>query len=453
MSVFKACDIRGIVGADLDPALATRIGRAIGTRLRGRSVVVGGDVRVSTPALKAALLRGLAQTPCDAIDIGTVPTPAVYDAVAAFGAGGGVMVTASHNPAAHNGFKLVLATQPVTPDDIAAIARTVEDGTFAVGTGRRRRVDAVDGYVARIRARAAPATPLRIVVDGGNGAAGPVAVRLLRALGHEVIERFTEPDGRFPNRSPDPSEAGALTVLQDDVVRLCASFGVAFDGDGDRAVFVDETGRVTPAEETLVVFARAGLRPGDAVVYDLKSSSVVAAAIAALGGRPVMERSGHAFIRATFLREGAALAGEVSGHFSFRELGYDDGIYAAARMADVLAASGRGLARATADLPRPVITPDLRIAWPLEDRDRLLERVRAGFAGRPITTLDGVRVTFDDGWLLARASVTEPAVTFRIEARDTERLRERRDALVAAVPELARAHPFFDPNGDGRIAD
>ena len=444
MSIYKDCDIRGVYGVELDAALAERIGRAVGTRMRERSVVVGGDVRTSTPTLKAALLAGLARTPVDVIDIGTVPTPALYDAITALGAEGGVMVTASHNPAAYNGFKLVLGAEPVTPRDIALIARLVADGAFAVGSGRCRTVDDLDGYVARVQARMAPAEALRIVVDAGNGAAGLVAARLLRGLGHDVVERFTEPDGSFPNRSPNPSEPGALAVLQADVVQHGADFGVAFDGDGDRAVFVDERGRVTPAEEALVVFAQASLRAGEAVVYDLKSSSVVATSIEALGGRPVMQRSGHAFMREAFLREGAVLAGEVSGHFFFRELGYDDGLYAAARMADVLAATGHTLAQATADLPRPVITPDLRVAWPLAERDALLERVRAAFADRPIATLDGVRVAFDDGWLLARKSVTEPAVTFRIEAGDAERLRQRRDMLVAAVPELEGRHPFFD---------
>lgn len=444
MSIYKDCDIRGVYGVELDAALAERIGRAVGTRMRERSVVVGGDVRTSTPTLKAALLAGLARTPVDVIDVGTVPTPALYDAITALGADGGVMVTASHNPAAYNGFKLVLGAEPVTPRDIALIARLVADGAFAVGSGRCRTVDDLDGYVARVQARMAPAEALRIVVDAGNGAAGLVAARLLRGLGHDVVERFTEPDGSFPNRSPNPSEPGALAVLQADVVQHGADFGVAFDGDGDRAVFVDERGRVTPAEEALVVFAQASLRAGEAVVYDLKSSSVVATSIEALGGRPVMQRSGHAFMREAFLREGAVLAGEVSGHFFFRELGYDDGLYAAARMADVLAATGHTLAQATADLPRPVITPDLRVAWPLAERDALLERVRAAFADRPIATLDGVRVAFDDGWLLARKSVTEPAVTFRIEAGDAERLRQRRDMLVAAVPELEGRHPFFD---------
>ena len=449
MSIYKDCDIRGVYGVELDAALAERIGRAVGTRMRERSVVVGGDVRTSTPTLKAALLAGLARTPVDVIDVGTVPTPALYDAITALGADGGVMVTASHNPAAYNGFKLVLGAEPVTPRDIALIARLVADGAFEVGAGRYRAADGLDGYVARIQARMAPAASLRIVVDAGNGAAGLVAARLLRGLGHEVVERFSEPDGTFPNRSPNPSEPGALAVLQADVVQHGADFGVAFDGDGDRAVFVDERGRVTPAEEVLVVFAQASLRSGEAVVYDLKSSSVVATAIEALGGRPVMERSGHAFIREAFLREGAVLAGEVSGHFFFRELGYDDGLYAAARMADVLAVTGHTLAQATADLPRPVITPDLRVAWPLAERDALLERVRAAFADRPIATLDGVRVAFDDGWLLARKSVTEPAVTFRIEAGDAERLRQRRDMLVAAVPELEGRHPFFDRAANG----
>jgi phosphomannomutase / phosphoglucomutase len=443
MSIYKECDIRGVYGEDLTLALAERIGQAVGTIMAGRALVVGGDVRVSTPALKAALLAGLLRTPVRVIDVGRVPTPAFYDAIAAHAADGGAMVTASHNPAAYNGFKLSLGPRPVTPDDIARIAALVAGGDVAEGQGALVHVDTLAGYGARLRSRLAAPKAMRIVVDAGNGAAALVAPEVLRSLGHEVIELFTDVDGTFPNRSPNPSLPGELSALQGEVVGSGADVGVAFDGDGDRAVFVDSDGRVASAEEALVVFARALVRPGDAVVYDLKSSSVVAHAVEALGGRPVMERSGHAFIRDTFLREGAVLAGEVSGHFFFRELGYDDGIYAAAKLAEVLAQRGSTLAEEVGDMPHPVITPDLRVEWPLDERDALLERVGSAFKDHPIATLDGVRIAFDDGWLLARKSVTEPAVTFRIEAGDAERLQARRDALLAAVPELVGRHPYF----------
>ncbi|TVR95536.1 MAG: phosphomannomutase/phosphoglucomutase [Trueperaceae bacterium] len=443
MSIYKECDIRGVYGEDLTLAVAERIGRAVGTILAGGVVVVGGDVRVSTPALKASLLAGLLRTPVRVIDVGRVPTPAFYDAIAVRGADGGVMVTASHNPAAYNGFKLSLGPRPVTPDDIARIAGLAADDAGATGQGSMVRSDTLAGYGARVRDRLAASTPMRIVLDAGNGAAALVAPEVLRSLGHDVVELFTDVDGTFPNRSPNPSMPGELSALQTEVLRCGADFGVAFDGDGDRAVFVDSDGRVASAEEALVVFARALVRHGDAVVYDLKSSSVVSHAVDALGGRPIMERSGHAFIRDTFLREGAVLAGEVSGHFFFRELGYDDGIYAAGKLAEVLADKGSTLAAEVADIPRPVITPDLRVEWPLDERDALLARVGSAFKDHPIATLDGVRVAFDDGWLLARKSVTEPAVTFRIEAGDAERLQARRDALLAAVPELAGRHPYF----------
>lgn len=443
MSIYKECDIRGVVGDELTPALAERIGRAVGTIMAGRRLVIGGDVRTSTPALTAALLIGLRSTATEVLDAGTVPTPVFYDAIADHGVDGGVMVTASHNPARYNGFKLMLGPDPVTPEDIAAVAALVEGGGFSRGEGSVRRVDALEAYRARALARIAPSPPLRVVVDAGNGAAALVAPRLLRELGHDVIELHCEVDGRFPNRSPNPAEPGVLGALQALVVERGADLGVAFDGDGDRAVFVDRDGRVASAEEALVVFARHLLEPGEAVVYDLKSSSVVAQRIAAQGGRALMARSGHAFIRTTFLRERARLAGEVSGHFFFRELGHDDAIHAAAVMAQLLGRSGSDLSAEVATLPQPVITPDLRVPWPLDERDALLERVALAYDGYPIGRLDGVRVAFDDGWLLVRKSVTEPAVTIRFEATDEAALALRRDELLAAVPALAGRHPYL----------
>lgn len=443
MSIYKECDIRGVVGEGLTPAIAERIGRAVGTVMAGRTLVVAGDVRVSTALLKDALLGGLLQTPTEVLDAGTAPTPVLYDAIADHGADGGVMVTASHNPAQYNGFKLSLGPTPVTPEDIAGIADLVDSGAFAHGTGRVSSIDALERYLQRSLARLGRARGLRLVVDAGNGAAALVAPRLLRALGHDVLELACDIDGRFPSRSPNPAEPGVLHALQRRVRDEAADLGVAFDGDGDRAVFVDRNGRVASAEEALVVLARQLLAPGEAVVYDLKSSSVVAREIEALGGRTVIARSGHAFIRTSFLRERARLAGEVSGHFFFRELGYDDALHAAATMAYVLGRDQVDLADAVASLPQPVITPDLRVAWPLEGRDALLERVAAAYAGRPISRLDGVRVAFDDGWLLARKSVTEPAVTIRLESVDERSLAARRDELLAAVPELAGRHPYF----------
>jgi phosphomannomutase/phosphoglucomutase len=444
MSIYKDCDIRGVYGDDLDEAIAHGVGRAVGTLRPGALLVVGGDVRVSTPALKAALIEGLRRSPVTVLDIGTVPTPAFYDALTALGADGGVMVTASHNPAPYNGFKISLGATPVTPGDIERIAELVRTKAFADGTGAVREVPSLDGYRERMLALLAAPSPLRLVVDAGNGAAALVAPRLLRELGHEVIELFCEIDGRFPNRSPNPAVAASLTALQRRTVDVGADLGIAFDGDGDRAVFVDATGRIASAEEAMVVLARQLVRgPDDLVVYDLKSSSLVAEEIAALGGRSRMERSGHAFIRTAFLREGAVLAGEVSGHFFFRELGHDDAIFAAARMAEFLGRSGMSLSAQIATMRHPVITPDLRIPWAMEERDALLARIEGAFSDRPIMKIDGVRVEFDDGWLLARKSVTEPLVTLRIEAADHEGIAAIRSALLAAVPELAGRQAFL----------
>jgi phosphomannomutase / phosphoglucomutase len=444
MSIYKECDIRGVFGDDLTEATAHAIGRAVGTLVPDATLVVGGDVRQSTPVLTRALLDGLARTSVHVLDVGTVATPVFYDALRSHGADGGVMVTASHNPAPFNGFKLSLGETPVTPDDILRIAALVRSGDYTTGSGTARRVDAVEAYLRRVGDLLAPTTPMRIVVDAGNGAAGPIAPAVLRALGHDVVELHCDPDGRFPNRSPNPSDPGQLHALQREVVERRADFGVAFDGDGDRAVFVDGEGHVCSPEQVLVVFARHLVRvPGDVVVYDLKSSSVVRREIDDLGGRAVMERSGHAFIRTTFLRERAVLGGEVSGHYFFGALGHDDGIFAAALLAAILGGSGSTLADEASRVPRLLITPDLRVPWPLGERDAFLQRVEAAFTGRPVVTLDGVRVEFDDGWLLARKSVTESVVTIRIEAADEGHLDEVRERLLRAVPELAERHRFF----------
>ncbi len=433
MTIFHACDIRGLAGNELTDAVARKIGLAVGLKLTGRQVVVGGDIRLSTPALQAIVIAALLESGCQVLDIGTVSTPVFSYALQKTAAAGGVMVTASHNPAPYNGFKLVLGPEPVSEDDIAAIARLVADGARTHGAGTLARLPVVDDYLAYTAARAAWGA-LKVVVDAGNGAVSRLAPRLFRDLGYDTVELFCQPDGRFPNRPPNPALAKNLAALGDAVKRSGAALGVAFDGDGDRVGFVDETGRPLDNDDIIVLLARHHLARGPGtIVYDAKCSMVVAEEVAKAGGRPVMARAGHTFSKQAFRRENALFAGEISGHFFFREIGYDDGLYAALKVAEIVAASGP-LSALAAAIPDYFLTPDIRIPCPHADKEPILAAAAAALAPYRPNRIDGVRIEFPDGWAMVRASVTEPLLTFRFEAKTPDRLRDIAELLLAALP-------------------
>jgi phosphomannomutase/phosphoglucomutase len=442
MSIFHACDIRGIAGRDLTEDMAYKIGLAIGVKLSGRNVVVGGDVRLSTEALKKPLLQALAQSGCHVLDIGTVATPAFYFAMKHTGATGGVMVTASHNPAAYNGFKPVLGPQPVTEADVAELGRMVDSGERVYGDGSVKEMDIIGLYIEET-ARLARQSPLRVVVDAGNGATSLIAPQLFRKLGYDTVELFCRPDGNFPNRPPNPALAENLVKLGQEVKRRGAALGVAFDGDGDRVGFVDEKGRAIDNDDIIVLLARYYLeqQPGT-VIYDAKCSMVAPEEIAKAGGRAVMARAGHTFSKAAFLREEALFAGEISGHFFFKELGYDDGMFAALKICEFVAEHG-SLAELVDAIPKYILTPDIRVKYTGNDKEAILDRVAEKLNMYHPNRIDGVRIEFADGWGMIRSSVTEPLFTLRFEARSGERLREITELLLAALPgevkEAARA--------------
>lgn len=509
MSIYKACDIRGIVGRELDASVARAIGRAVGIKLAGpvgpmgKRVVVGGDVRLSTAELKASLVEGLVETGCHVLDIGILPTPAFYYAKKLLGAAAGVMVTASHNPPEFNGFKLSFGDWPVTEEDIREIERIVREDSFKPGgvgctaervVGRAvERVEVLDSYIAFIKdlvGRLSTPRGLKVVVDAGNGTCSNIAPGLFRDLGHQVVELYCEVDGRFPNRHPNPAIKEHLRDLSAKVVAEGADLGVAFDGDGDRVAFVTERGEVVETDKMIALFARyclsrhkakgasrldssldsrlgfrvdfgpdsgSGFGPGSEldsdrdsrldygpgkVVYDIKCASMVPREIIKAGGHPIMERSGHAFIKTSLLRERAVMAGEISGHFFFEELGGDDGIYAGLLMAKILAEGSLGsvkLGILIDQFPPYFITPDLRIPYEGKspgEKEAILERIKEGNAGFEVSTLDGVRVQYPDGWGLVRISVTEPVLTFRFEGDTPERLVEVVDRFLAPVSEI-----------------
>ncbi|MDD4601215.1 Phosphomannomutase/phosphoglucomutase [bioreactor metagenome] len=434
MGIFHACDIRGIAETDLSNDIAHKIGLAVGTKLTGQKVVVGGDVRLSTPRLKKIMVEALAASGCQVIDIGTVATPLFYYAQKLTGATGGVMVTASHNPAAYNGFKLVLGSQPVTDGDIAEIKRLVEADAQVSADGSVTTVDIVSSYITNTAAKARYGR-LKVVLDAGHGATSEFAPVLFRALGYEVIELYCTPDGTFPHRPPNPALAENLTDLGIKVRETGAAIGVAFDGDGDRVGFVDENGRPIDNDDIIVLIARYYLeKQAGAIIYDAKCSMVVPEEITKAGGRPVMARAGHTFSKAAFMRENALFAGEISGHFFFTELGYDDGMFAGLKVCEFVAEHG-SLAKLVDVIPNYYLTPDIRVPYPGDDKDIVLAGLAERLSDYQPNLIDGVRIEFDDGWAMIRSSVTEPLFTLRFEAKTKARLNKIAEILISALPD------------------
>lgn len=437
MGIFKACDIRGVADTDLTDEVAGKIARAIGVKLTGKKVVVGGDYRLSTPRLKRILTDELAASGCYVVDIGQAATPMFYYALQSQNAVGGVMVTASHNPPEYNGFKLVLGNMPVSGADIAEIEALARRGAVVRAKGSLETLDIADTYIKHTASKAARGS-LKVVLDAGNGAVANFAPKLYRFLGFEVVELFCTPDGRFPNRPPNPAYPQNLAKLSAKVVETGADLGLAFDGDGDRIGFVDENGRAVDNDDILILLAKNYLeeRQG-AVIYDAKCSMVVPEEIAKAGGRPVIARAGHTFSKRAFLEEKALFAGEISGHFFFCELGYDDGMFAGLKMCEYVARKGR-LSALIDQIPNYILTAEARVAYLPSDKEALLENVAAKLAGCRVNRIDGVRLEFDDGWGMIRSSVTEPIFTLRFEAKTRERLWEIQKILVAALPESIR---------------
>lgn len=438
MKIFHACDIRGIAGIELTDEIAHKIGLAVGVKLAGQKVIVGGDIRLSTPDLQRIIIKALVQSGCNVIDIGTVATPVFYYALKITKAFGGVMVTASHNPAPYNGFKLVLGDQPVRESDILEIKQLVEDGVSVSGKGTVTTMPIVEEYIA-YTATLAQTSKLRVVVDAGNGATSRIAPELFRQLGYDVIELFCEPDGNFPNRPPNPALAENLRILGDKVRESGAQLGVGFDGDGDRVAFVDENGRPVDNDDIIVIIARYYLeqQPGT-IIYDAKCSMVAPEQIIKAGGRPIMARAGHTFSKAAFLQEKALFAGEISGHFFFRELGYDDGMFAGLKVCEFVASHG-SLAELVDQIPNYILTPDIRIPYKGTDKETILDAVAERLFLYQPNRIDGVRIDFEDGWGMIRASVTEPLFTLRFEAKTKERLRAIIEILLFALPENIKA--------------
>lgn len=441
MGIFKACDVRGVYGKDLNEKEAYNIGRAVGSLNVGRTVVVAGDVRVSTPVLKSSLADGLMKSGASVVDLGIVPTPVFYHARHRFDEPAGVIVTASHNPPEFNGFKITLGKMPVTEEELAVVKRLSQnEDTIPRADGSVESYSPLPDYRRFILDAAktllSGTKHLKVVVDCGNGSFSGIAPGLLREAGLDVIELFCEPDGRFPNRPANSAVASNLKALRKRVVEESADFGIAYDGDGDRVSFVDEKGRFITTDKTIVIFANELVEnAGDKVVYDIKCSRIVPEAVTAKGGTPLMERSGHTFIKTRMISENAVLGGEISGHIFYRELGGgDDGLYSSLVMAKIAGSHEGPLSVLVDSIPTYPITPDIRV--PFRHDEAVLNAIAESFPDERVSRIDGVRVDFGNGWGLARLSVTEPVITLRFEAHTEERLHEIMREFTDPVPEL-----------------
>ena len=431
--IFRQYDIRGLVDTELTPDVCEGVGRAYSTIAHqhlGRSprVAVGQDNRPSSPALAEGLIRGLNRSGADVIDIGTVPTPSLYWAEKTLPTDGGIQITGSHNPPEWNGIKMTLQGMSVYGDRIQAVKNTIGMGEFREGAGTSERVDVLDRYVADLARRFNLSRPVKVVLDCGNGVGSLVGVEVLEALGAEVVPLYCESDGTFPNHHPDPTVDENLADLIETVHREGAEVGIGFDGDADRIGAVDEHGQIVRGDLLLLLFGLDILHTqgqGQRLVFDVKCSQVVSDEFSRAGGEAIMWKTGHSLIKEKMRETNAALGGELSGHICVADnyLGFDDAPYAACRLVDLIARSGRTLSEMVSDFPVYVSTPELRIEVTEETKFAIVEAAQNHFKEtRDVIDVDGARVKFDGGWGLLRASNTQPILVARYEAETEEQL-------------------------------
>ncbi|MCB1560726.1 MAG: phosphomannomutase/phosphoglucomutase [Xanthomonadales bacterium] len=442
-AIFRAYDIRGVVGTSLDGGIARLIGQSVGTLMQRkglREIVVGRDGRESGPNLAAELIVGLRKAGCDVIDIGQAPTPVVYFATHHLNTGSGIAVTGSHNPADYNGFKIVVGGETLSGDAIQDIyARIAEDDLESGGNGGLQHINVGADYIDRIAGDVQIERSLKVVADAGNGIAGIVAPQVLESIGCEVVPLYCEVDGEFPNHHPDPSDPENLRDLITFVQKLDADLGIAFDGDGDRLGVVTREGEIIYPDRLLMLFAQDVLmrNPGASVIYDVKCTGHLAGHILRHGGSPIMWKTGHSLIKAKMRETDAELAGEMSGHFFFKErwFGFDDGIYSAARLLEILAMDPREPSEVFAELPKGVSTPELKIAMKEGEHYAFIQRFQreAKFEGAKLSNIDGIRADWPDGWGLVRASNTTPSLVLRFDADNGEALSRIQDAFRAQL--------------------
>ncbi|MBB3103497.1 phosphomannomutase [Azomonas macrocytogenes] len=445
-SIFRAYDIRGVVGDSLTPETAYWVGRAIGSESLSRgepNVSVGRDGRLSGPELVKHLIQGLADCGCTVSDIGMVPTPVLYYAANILAGKSGVMLTGSHNPPDYNGFKIVVAGDTLANEQIQALRQRIEHNDLASGQGRIEQVDVLDRYTQRILEDIKLERPLKVVVDCGNGVAGVIAPKLIEALGCQVIPLFCDVDGNFPNHHPDPGKPENLEDLIAKVEAEKADLGLAFDGDGDRVGVVTNKGNIIYPDRLLMLFARdvVSRNPNAEIIFDVKCTRRLINLIEGYGGRPLMWKTGHSLIKKKMKESGALLAGEMSGHVFFKErwFGFDDGIYSAVRLLEILAKEKRDADQVFDDFPLDISTPEINIPVTEESKFTIIEALQrdAQWGDANLTTLDGVRVDYPQGWGLVRASNTTPVLVLRFEGDTQQEVSRIQDVFRAQLHKVA----------------
>ncbi len=430
--IFREYDIRGIVGKDLTPEIVKILGKGFGTYIRKagyKSLIVGRDGRISSESFKDSLIEGLISTGCDVIDIGICPTPVYYFSIFHFDKDGGMMVTGSHNPPEFNGFKVSVGKSTIFGQEIQNLRRLIEKGEFEKGEGKIKKEEIIRHYQDFIKKDIKLDKKLKVVIDAGNGTAGVVAAPLLRDLGCEVEELYCNIDGNFPNHFPDPTIPENLRDLIERVKKIGADLGIGYDGDGDRIGVVDDQGNIIWGDQLMIIFSREILKnqKGATFIAEVKCSQNLFEDIEKHGGRAIMWKTGHSLIKEKIKEEKAVLGAEMSGHvfFADRYFGYDDAIYSSCRLVELLSKTEKKLSQILEDVPKTFITPEIRIDCPDEIKFKVVEMVRDDLKkDYPIIDVDGVRVKFDDGWGLVRASNTQPVLVLRFESLTEKRLKE-----------------------------
>ncbi|MEE8398463.1 MAG: phosphomannomutase/phosphoglucomutase [Desulfobacterales bacterium] len=445
--IFREYDIRGIVGEDITDDDVIDIGRGAGTFLRahGRSQLsVGRDCRVSSDRYSEKVIEGLLATGCSVTDIGTCPTPVFYFSIQHLNLEGGIMVTASHNPAEYNGFKLCMGSDSIHGKDIQEIGNIIKDRAYTEGQGSVSTTDVIEDYTTFIEENIRITKPLKVGIDAGNGTAGVLAVPILKHLNCTVHDLYCDMDGTFPNHPADPTVLENMTDLIALVKKEQLDVGIGYDGDGDRIGVVDEKGNIIFGDKLIILFAREILsrKPGATIISEVKCSKTMYDDIEAHGGNAIMWKTGHSLIKQKMKEEKAELAGEMSGHMFFadRYLGYDDAIYASCRLLEILADSGKRISDLLADVPQTYTTPEIRVECPDDEKFRVVEKITDYFRKRhEVIDIDGVRVVFEDGWGLVRASNTQPSLVLRFEAMTEVRLAEIRDLMESVLADIRNA--------------
>ncbi len=429
--IFREYDIRGVADRDFPNDIVYRLGRALGTYFAQRGaqkVSLGRDCRLSSPRLHQRISRGLLDSGCNVLDLAIIPTPLLYFSFFNLDVDGGVMVTGSHNPPGENGFKIGLGKSTIFGEEIHKIRQIMELGEFAEGNGELDFADIIPRYLDTVQSFLIMGDRKpKVVIDCGNGTAGLVAGTLYRSLGAEVVELFAEPDGTFPNHHPDPSVPGNLTQLTQHIKKETADFGIAFDGDADRIGVIDENGSILWGDQLMIIFARAILRqiPGATFIAEVKCSQTLFDDIKKHGGKAIMWKVGHSLMKSKLKEEHAALAGEMSGHifFAHRYFGYDDAVYAGARLIEILSHTEKKLSELLSGVPRTVTTPEIRTECSDAIKFKVVKKVVERFKrDHQVIDVDGARILFDGGWGLVRASNTQPVLVLRFEAQDESTL-------------------------------